>query len=144
MADIVILYDSLRGNTGRLTAALEEILTAAGHQVKTFKPKEIDLDAVAAADCLLIGGPTYHKGLIKTMEPVLFQLEKLDLKGKPGAAFASFGWSGESLGLIEDTMKNLYGIDLVVPGIKVKQTPVAAKVKKEIEPFATAIIEALK
>ncbi len=143
MVKIVIVYDSLRGNTKRIVEVLTERLESAGHQVAAFRPKELDTAAVEAADCLLIGGSTYHKGLIKTMEPVLFQLEKLALRDKPGAAFASFGWSGESLGIIEDTMKNLYGMDLFVPGIKVKQTPAVAKVKKEVEPFAAAIIAAL-
>ncbi len=143
MANIMIVYDSLRGNTQRVVNALEELLAAGGHTVKAVKPKAVDTAEVEAADCLLIGGPTYHKSLIKTLEPVLFQLEKVDLKGKKGAAFASFGWSGESLGIIEDTMKNLYEMDLVAPGIKVKQTPVAAKAKKAVEPFAAKILEAL-
>ncbi len=143
MADVVVIYDSLRGNTKRVVDAIEELLGAAGHGVKVFKAKEVDTAAVEAADCLLIGGPTYHKGLIKTLEPVLFQLEKLALKGKKGAAFASFGWSGESLAIIEDTMKNLYEMEIVADGVKVKQTPVAAKAKKEIEPFVAKVIEAL-
>jgi flavorubredoxin len=143
MASIVIVYDSLRGNTQRVVTVLEELLAAGGHSVSPVKPKEVDIAAIEAADCLLIGGPTYHKGLIKTLEPVLFQLEKADLKGKKGAAFASFGWSGESLGIIEDTMKNLYEMELVADGIKVKQTPAVAKVRKEVEPFAAKILAAL-
>ena len=143
MAEIVIVYDSLRGNTKRIVEVMNELFTGAGHQVKALKPKEIEVADVEAADFLLVGGPTYHKKLINTMEQALFKLEKADLKGKPGAVFASFGWSGESLGILEDTMKNLYGMDLKVDGIKVKQTPVVAKIKKEIEPFVQSILAAL-
>ncbi|MBN2809106.1 MAG: flavodoxin domain-containing protein [Deltaproteobacteria bacterium] len=143
MANIVIVYDSLRGNTQRMVDVMSELFSAAGHQVKAFKAKEVEVADVNAADLLLLGGPTYHKDLINTMKQVLFKLEKAELKGKPGAAFASFGWSGESLGIVEDTMKNLYEMKLVAEGVKVKQTPVAAKVKKELEPFVQKILAAL-
>ncbi len=143
MANIVIVYDTLRGNTQRVVDVMSELFTAAGHEVKAVKPKVAEVADMEAADFLLLGGPTYHKDLINTMKQVLFKLEKANLKGKPGAAFASFGWSGESLGIVEDTMKNLYEMNLVVDGIKIKQTPVTAKVKKEVEPFIQKIIESL-
>ena len=143
MAEIVIVYDSLRGNTKRIVEVMSELFIGAGHQVKALKPKEVEAADVEAADFLLVGGPTYHKKLINTMEQAMFKLEKADLKGKPGAAFASFGWSGESLGVVEDTMKNLYEMDLKVDGIKIKQTPVVAKVKKEVEPFVQNILAVL-
>ena len=143
MANIVIVFDSLRGNTKRVVDVMSELFTAAGHEVKAVKPKEVEVADAEAADMLLLSGPTYHKDLMNTMKQILFKLEKADLKGKSGAAFASFGWSGESLGIVEDTMKNLYEMNLVVDGIKVKQTPVAAKVKKEVEPFVQKILEAL-
>ncbi|MBN2705740.1 MAG: flavodoxin family protein, partial [Deltaproteobacteria bacterium] len=142
-AKVVIVYDSLRGNTQRVVEVMRELFQAAGHEVKAFKPKEIELVDVQAADVLLLGGPTYHKDLINTMKQVLFKLEKADLKGKPGAAFASFGWSGESLAIVEDTMKNLYEMRLLADGIKVKQTPVAAKVKQEVGPFVDKILAAI-
>ncbi len=143
MANIVIVFDSLRGNTKRLVDVMSEMCTTAGHEVNAVKAKVVEVADVEAADLLLLGGPTYHKDLMNTMKQVLFKLEKADLNGKSGAAFASFGWSGESLGIIEDTMKNLYEMNLVADGIKVKQTPVAAKVKKEVEPFVQKILEAL-
>ncbi|HIE07363.1 MAG TPA: hypothetical protein EYP64_04905, partial [Desulfarculaceae bacterium] len=137
------VYDSLRGNTKRIVEVMSELFTGAGHQVKALKPKEVEAADVEAADFLLVGGPTYHKKLINTMEQAMFKLEKADLKGKPGAAFASFGWSGESLGVVEETLKNLYEMDLKVDGIKIKQTPVVAKVKKEVEPFVQSILAVL-
>lgn len=143
MANIVIVFDSLRGNTKRVVDVMSELFSAAGHEVNAVKAKAVEVADVEAADMLLLGGPTYHKDLMNTMKQVLFKLEKADLNGKPGAAFASFGWSGESLAIIEDTMKNLYEMNLVADGIKVKQTPVAAKVKKEVEPFVQKILAAL-
>lgn len=143
MAKIVIVYDSLRGNTQKIVDALSEMLSAGGHQVEAFKPKDVDMAAIEAADMLLLGGPTYHKDLINTMKQVLFKLEKAGLKDKAGAAFASYGWSGESLEIVEDTMKNLYGMKMVAEGVKIKQTPVVAKVKKDLDGFVAALLAAL-
>ncbi|MCK5915481.1 MAG: flavodoxin domain-containing protein [Deltaproteobacteria bacterium] len=143
MAKIVIVFDSLRGNTKRVVDTMSELFTGAGHEVNALKPKEVEVADIEAADFLLLGGPTYHKDLINTMKQVMFKFEKADLEGKPGAAFASFGWSGESLGIIEETMKNLYKMDLKVDGIKIKQTPVVAKIKKEAEPFVQKILAVL-
>ncbi len=140
MANVVIVYDSMRGTTGKIAAALEKFLAAAGHQVKVNKGgKQLTAADLEGADLLLFGGPTYHKDLIGTMKQFLFKAAEADLAGKPGAAFSSYGWSGESLGILEDTMKNQFQMQLVVPGLAVKQTPSAAKIKAVVEPFAGEI-----
>ena len=79
MANIIIVFDSLRGNTKRVVDIMSELFTAAGHEVKAVKPKEVEVADIEAADLLLLGGPTYHKDLINTMKQVLFKLDKADL-----------------------------------------------------------------
>ncbi len=44
------------------------------------------------------------------MKTFLFEMEKADLKGKIGAAFGSYGWSGESVQMMSDTMKHIFGM----------------------------------
>lgn len=46
----------------------------------------------------------------------------MPLKGKLGAAFGSYGWSGEAVGMVEDRLR---GLKLRVPcaGIKLKLIP---------------------
>jgi len=143
MAKVLIVYDSLRGGTKRIADLAGQMLTASGHQVTVAKPAQVSVADLEAADALLLGGPTYHKDLMGPMKTFLFKVADAKLEGKPGAAFASFGWSGESLGILEDTMKNLFKMNLVVDGLKVKQTPVMAKVKAAVEPFVKQIEAAL-
>ncbi len=139
MANVLIVYDSLRGGTKRIADVAAQLLTEAGHQVAVSKPSNVTVTDLEAADFLMLGGPTYHKDLIGPMKTFLFKVADAKLEGKPGAAFASFGWSGESLGILEDTMKNLFQMNLVVDGLKLKQTPVMAKVKAAVEPFVKQI-----
>lgn len=143
MANVLIVYDSLRGGTKRIADLAAQMLTESGHQVTVVKPAKVTVDDLEAADFLIFGGPTYHKDLIGPMKTFLFKVADAKLEGKPGAAFASFGWSGESLGILEDTMKNLFRMNLVAEGLKLKQTPVMAKVKAAVEPFVKQIEAAL-
>lgn len=53
---------------------------------------------------------------------LLSSLTVVKVKGKLGAAFGSFGWSGEAVGMIEDRLR---GLKLRVPrtGLRVKLIP---------------------
>ncbi len=143
MAKVLVVYDSLRGGTRRMADLAGQFLTESGHQVTVAKPAKVTAADLETVDFLMFGGPTYHKDLIGSMKTFLFKVADAKLAGKPGAAFASFGWSGESLGILEDTMKNLFKMNLVVDGLKLKQTPVMAKVKAAVEPFVKQIEAAL-
>ena len=143
MAKVLIVYDSLRGGTKRIADLAGQLLTESGHQVTVAKPAKVTAADLEAVDFLMFGGPTYHKDLIGPMKTFLFKVADAKLAGKPGAAFASFGWSGESLGILEDTMKNLLQMNLVTAGLLLKQTPVMAKVKAAVEPFVKQIEAAL-
>ncbi|MCK4378003.1 MAG: FprA family A-type flavoprotein [Deltaproteobacteria bacterium] len=143
MAKVLIVYDSLRGGTKKIADAAGQMLAEDGHQVTVTKPATVTAADLEAADFLMFGGPTYHKDLIGPMKTFLFKVADAKLEGKPGAAFASFGWSGESLGILEDTMKNLLQMNLVTAGLALKQTPAMAKVKAAVEPFVKQIEAAL-
>ena len=43
------------------------------------------------------GGPTFNNGLLPTIRPILEDLKGLRFQNKIGAAFGSYGWSGESV-----------------------------------------------
>src|SRR5690606_22363150 len=84
-----------------------------------FQAKSAD---VQDADAVILGGSTYNSKLIKTMDPFLAQLEKLDLKGKVGVAFGSYGWSGEGVPILIDRMKS-FGMSVIEPGTTAVQLP---------------------
>ena len=47
----------------------------------------------------------------------------VSLKGKVGATFGSYGWSGEAPGLILEIMKNKFEMQVVESPLLVKYTP---------------------
>jgi flavorubredoxin len=72
---------------------------------------------------------TYNYKLIKAMDPVLKELAKVDLKGKIGAAFGSYGWSGEGVPTIIARMKS-FGMNVIEPGTTAVQVPNKEDIEK--------------
>jgi flavorubredoxin len=47
----------------------------------------------------------------------------MDLKGKLGAAFGSYGWSGEAPKLVIEIMKNKFGMETPEPPLLIRYAP---------------------
>ncbi|MBN2185922.1 MAG: FprA family A-type flavoprotein, partial [Dehalococcoidia bacterium] len=97
MPKVVIVYETRSGNTEVMAKAVEGGVRAAGVDVLSKRTTNAKVDDLADADAVILGAPTYNHDLIGPMKTFLFQMEKADLKGKVGAAFGSYGWSGESV-----------------------------------------------
>jgi flavodoxin I len=119
----IIVYDTRSGNTGMMAKAIDEGMKEAG--VETLSERTVTATAgdIKDVDGVVLGAPTYHHDLIGSMKTFLFEMEKADLKGKVGAAFGSYGWSGESVRMLTDTMKHIFGMNVLEPGLKVLRRP---------------------
>ena len=124
---MVIFYMSSYGNTARMA---EEISAGAG-DVEGVRVSLYDLeggetepfvDLIEEADALLFGSPTINGDAVKPVWDLLSSLAVVNLKGKLGGAFGSYGWSGEAVKMIEDRMR---GLKMHIPreGLRVKLIP---------------------
>jgi len=124
---LVVFYLSAYGNTRRMA----ESLAAGAEQVPGVRVSLYDLeggepglfaDLVEEADGLAFGSPTINADAVKPVWDLLSSLTTVNVKGKLGAAFGSYGWSGEAVGMIEDRLR---GLKLRVPvsGLRVKLVP---------------------
>jgi flavorubredoxin len=59
------------------------------------------------ADGLIIGSPTINQNTLLPVYKLFSVINPIRDKGKPAAAFGSFGWSGEAVKMIEDHLRNL-------------------------------------
>ena len=123
MSKAVIIYDSRSGNTGMMAKAIEEGMKEAGIEVSSKRTVNATAGTIRDVDAVVLGSPTYHKDMIASMKTFLFEMEKADLKGKVGAAFGSYGWSGESVQMMTDTMKHIFGMNVIEPGLKMLRRP---------------------
>ncbi|HID19877.1 MAG TPA: FprA family A-type flavoprotein [Methanophagales archaeon] len=123
MARAIIIYETRSGNTEMMAKAIETGLKEAGVEVEREKAARANADDLKGVDAVVLGSPTYVRALITAMRPFLFEMDKADLQGKIGAAFGSYGWSGESIEILTETMKNLAGMNVIEPGLRIKRRP---------------------
>jgi flavodoxin short chain len=143
MSKAVIIYDSRSGNTGMMAKAIEEGMKAAGVEVSSKRAVNATAADVKDVDVVVLGAPTYHHDLIASMKTFLFEMEKADLKGKVGAAFGSYGWSGESIQMMADTMKHVFGMNVIEPGLKMLRRPSESGLK-QCQEFGRKIVDKIK
>jgi len=143
MAKAIIIYETRSGNTEMMAKAIETGLKKAGVEVELKKGARANADDPKDVDAVILGSPTYVRALIAAMKTFLFEMDKVDLKGKVGAAFGSYGWSGESVEILTETMKNLARMDVIEPGLKVKRRP-TEKGLEECREFGKKIAEKIK
>ncbi len=122
MAKLAIIYGTGFGNTGIMAKAIEEGARSAGIEVSIKKVDEATPADVEEADAIAIGSPTYKGAGMPTVIKYVESLAKLPLKGKTGAAFGSYGWSGEAAGVISRMLKG-YGMDVIEPDLRIKRMP---------------------
>jgi len=122
----VVIYDTMWNGTRRMAEAISEGLAEAGVESKVFHAASADrndiLTEVFKAGAVLVGSPTLNRGLLPTTWPVLQDLKGLGFKNKLGAAFGSYGWSGEGVKVIEEHLRAC-GFNLPAEGVKCKWQP---------------------
>jgi len=143
MPKAIIIYDSRTGNTGIVAKAIEEGMTEAGIEVLSKRTVSATAGDLRDGDVVILGSPTYHRDMIGSMKTFLFEMEKADLKGKVGAAFGSYGWSGESVQMLTDTLKHIFGMNVIEPGLKVLRRPDESGLKQCRE-FGKRIAEKIR
>ncbi len=143
MASAIIIYESRSGNTEMMAKAIVAGLEEAGVDVELKRAVRAKADDLKDMDAVVLGSPTYVRSLIAAMKTFLFEMEKADLKGKVGAAFGSYGWSGESIEILTETMKNLAGMNVIEPGLRIKGRPTEQGLK-ECREFGKKIAEKIK
>ncbi|MGQ9565809.1 MAG: flavodoxin domain-containing protein [Candidatus Bathyarchaeales archaeon] len=124
MTRILVLYYSRTGNTEKMAHAVAEgARTVQGVEVKL--DYHITPEELASFDAVAVGTPTYHHDM-STDVKTLFEeaaVKKLDLKNKVGAAFGSYGWSGEAPRLVLEILKNKFQMRTVEPPLILKYEP---------------------
>ena len=122
----VIIYDTMWEATRHMAEAIGEGIAAEGVQYKLFHAGVSDRNDIVTeifkAKAVFLGSPTFNQGVLPTITPILEDLRGLRFQNKIGAAFGSYGWSGEGLAIIEEHLKRCK-IPVVAEGVKAKWQP---------------------
>ena len=141
----VILYDTMWDATRRMAEAIGDGLAAERVPYQMFHMAISDrndvITEVFKAKAILVGSPTMNQGLLPTISPILEDLKGLKFENKIGAAFGSYGWSGESVRIIEEHFARC-NIKVIAPGVLAKWQPKAADIA-ECEKLGRTVAQAI-
>lgn len=119
----VIIYDTMWDATRHMAEAIGQGIAAEGVQYRIFHVGVSDRNDIVTeifkSKAIIVGSPTFNQGVLPTIMPILEDLRGLKLQNKIGAAFGSYGWSGEGLSIIEEHLKRCK-IPVVVDGVRSK------------------------
>ncbi|CRK82866.1 FprA family A-type flavoprotein [Neobacillus massiliamazoniensis] len=156
---VTIVYTTIRNSTKKVADNLKKIFEENNIQTSVFNADKSDkatiLESIKEADAVFIGSSTKYADMIGNLEDVLKDLIKMDLEGKIGAAFGSYGWSGEAIEVIQDYLNQTNldvqstshvikttGMTHVEFPVRVRFTPKDEQLKK-IEHSATYVADLL-
>ena len=122
----VVVYDTMWGSTAKMARAIADGLAAGGARPSLIPLQGSHRSDVAAelleAGALLVGTPTINNNMFPSLGDVFLYLEGLRPRNLVGAAFGSYGWSGEGVPQVNAILERMK-VDLVSDGIKVQFVP---------------------
>jgi flavorubredoxin len=85
----------------------------------------VEAEELTKFDAILVGAPTYHHEMPVDVKKVFEDaaVKGISLKGKIGAAFGSYGWSGEAPKFVLEIMKNKFEMRMIDPPLLAKYAP---------------------
>jgi flavorubredoxin len=125
-AKAVVVYATMWHSTEKMARAVSEGLAAGGLRVKLMSMDEVHRSDVVyellGAGALAVGSPTLNNHLLPNMADILTYLKGLKPRNLIGAAFGSYGWSGEAVKEIEEILAEMK-VEMAEEGIRVKNVP---------------------
>ncbi|MEN6468639.1 MAG: FprA family A-type flavoprotein [Smithella sp.] len=122
----VVVYATMWHSTEMMARAIAESMAREGVQVKLFSMNETHRSEVVyevlEAGALIAGSPTLNNNMLPQMADVMTYLKGLKPANLIGAAFGSFGWSGESVKDLEAILKEMK-VEIVAEPVSVKHVP---------------------
>ena len=125
---VTIIYDTMWNSTRKMAEAIAAGIRQADDKiaVKLFNCARSDkndiITEIFKSKAILVGSPTIGKGILTHIAGILEEMRGLSFKNKKAAAFGSYGWSGESLKMITEKLRE-GGFEIVHDGIREMWNP---------------------
>jgi flavorubredoxin len=96
-----------------------------GDDVKVEMNYHVEPEDLNAFDAVLVGTPTYHHEMAVEFKNLFEEAaaKGINLKGKVGAAFGSYGWTGEAPKLVVEIMKFKFEMQVTEPPLLARYLP---------------------
>lgn len=122
----VIIFDTIWGGTEKMADAIGQGLAERGVHYKIFNAGSADMADVMTdllgAKAIIMGSATRNNTVLPVIAAFLEETKGLKFRNKIGAAFGTYGWSGECIKRIEAGFAES-GIEVVAEGVKSQFSP---------------------
>jgi flavorubredoxin len=124
MKQILVLYYSRTGNTERMAKAVAEGARI-NEDINVELNYHVDAEDLSMFDAIIVGTPTYHHEMAVEFKKLFEETAEkgISLKGKVGAAFGSYGWTGEAPKLVIEIMKYKFEMQVAEPPLLARYLP---------------------
>lgn len=112
MPKLVIIYGTSMRNTELVARAIEEGAIREGVETLLKNVNDASTNDILNADAVAIGSPNYKDAMMPTVKKFLKNLACIDLHGRVGLAFGSYGWGLEAIDDIHNILLS-YGMEMV-------------------------------
>ena len=142
----LVVYDTMWHSTQQMAETIAGGLAEAGvyavpMDLRCTHRSDV-MTEVLDARAVIVGSPTLNNQVFPTVSDFLTYMKGLKPKNRVGAAFGSYGWSGEAVRQIADELTAMK-FDVVEPGLRLQYVPDQEGLAA-CEDFGRKIAEAMK
>lgn len=122
MPELAVVYLSTQGNTKKMAEAIAEGARTRHVEVKVDSFFEWDPAEAASADAIAVGSSTFDYAMHPPISKFIDKMVQFGVEGKTGAAFGSYGWSGEAPVQIANKLRKA-GMEVIDPVLRIQYAP---------------------
>jgi flavorubredoxin len=122
----VVVYATMWHSTELMARAIAEGMAEKGAKVKVMSIDHVHRSDVMYelldAGGIAVGSPTLNNNMMPQMADIMTYMKGLRPQNLIGAAFGSYGWSGEAAGQLEEMLTGMK-CDVVAPFLRTRHVP---------------------
>ena len=142
----LVIYDTMWHSTATMAEAITAGLAEAGVYAIPMDLRHVHrsdiMTEVLDARAVIVGSPTLNNNLFPTVSDFLTYMKGLKPHNKIGAAFGSYGCSGEAVKQVTVELQGMK-FEMVEPGLKIQYVPDQEAIRA-CEDFGRKIAEAMQ
>ena len=106
----LIIYDTMWKSTEKIAHSVQEAFETKKYKTRMFNLQYTHISdimtEILTAKYICIGSPTLNNNILPTVASFLTYFKGLAPKGRIGLAFGSYGWGGQSIGIVEKELES--------------------------------------
>ncbi|HNX01104.1 MAG TPA: FprA family A-type flavoprotein [Candidatus Cloacimonadota bacterium] len=128
----LIIYDTMWKSTAKMAYAIQDAFESQGITTIMYNLQKNHISDIMSmaltAKYICVGSPTLNSSILPTVAAFLAYMVGLAPKGRVGLAFGSYGWSGQSVDIVQESLSKC-GFELM-DQIKYKYIPSEDELKE--------------